>query len=65
MVIKSIKLTILWIILIMIALTACTSAGEQLQGSYVTDIKPEDIPTGFGNTTIAPDDIALLSGQCS
>ena len=62
MVIKSIKLTVLWIIM-MIALTACNSTGEQIQGSYVTDIKPEDIPTGFGNTTIAPDDIALLSGQ--
>lgn len=54
---------VLSLIFALMALAACLSPAEQLQGSYTMTIAEEEIPTGFGTTNLTPDDIALLSGD--
>jgi hypothetical protein len=55
--------TLVLVLLTLGWLTACVAPVDQLAGSYITVITPMDIPTGFGSTEIAPEDIDLLSGR--
>jgi hypothetical protein len=56
-------MTLVLVLLTLALLSACLAPADQLAGSYVTGITPTDLPTGFGNSEIAPEDIDLLSGR--